>query len=1220
MSPRPRISRLRRLLSVAAAGVLSAWLTAALPGLAAASSVETQEMKAGNLGFTLSQDTAGEFQFALAGLPEGAPATIRVPSAALTPLPGTPEHADLGPEGQTGFVLPANGVVGGNSWRVSIVRQDGHSEGNFLRLGAVVAPPGGTYTGYSPAWFPSFAQTPLDAPQDQMNPQLDGLGLKGVLGTGRQADGEPQGDSLRIVLTDERFQQRFTAAGMYCVTYQMEYRRQEGAAPHTLELTQRYAVGDDIAIDAACGAAPPVTLSGRLWNDANRNQAIDDGEDGIAGVEMIVRGPDHLAVTDEDGEAILATTGADGSYAFESLPPLADPSQRYRVELGRGLEGLPTSGLLHTTAAVRATTEDVSVPGARQTGLDFGFSPRDEDDPKRVLFRGHADLLYPQIDTAADGGKSLRLRAKADELQPKVNDWDDLIVFVGDHEQTRIADGYAFLGQPGQQVWNSGRAGGEPWIGMSSEDRTLYDEIGGHRTPGAMLMFRLDAVTGHDGGEAPGDVVLWGGSSAAEPRLLFSTREGLPRSRPYDIENHTHFNWTFTAPGVYCLAFGVDARIPPGQALADRRQLTVVVGNDTNPNTVESCESRNDYPQAPGPRRSFLANDDGAPVVLSRPAEFQAEHPRVLIEEADGDLVASMLHDRRDPSGRLTSTAVDDVILHGGFQPNGRLYNIGTLGLDASEKLSAGDIAWRVTGVRGPGDLYSDTPAPPTDQFFDTAQGRDELTVWSGGSRLGQRVLATRPGKYCVDMEWRSTNAAGDLVTDTAVLTLVADGPLDPADVHYDAASQRWVHDGEVWLGRERGALDETCEQRPDSWTRPGDVTPPDDDPDRPAWSVPNGSATHSGATILNNGHVDVASVLDGGAFATRIKDDTAGGAPVFRPVAGTVLQLLPESEMQVPVAERFRFLGVPGARLWQVDQSQRPGLLWPGWSTESIPAAATTGGVNWTLNAVDGPGEFFIYQTEGFGDVIPVLSSTSLRTPYAIPKNTHAHGNWAFTAQGVYCLNFTRSATLTEGDRHVSDTFTLAVAVGETDPRPIDPTNCVGTAASPPAPQQPTPDEQPAPQQPAPDEQPAPQQPMPDEQPAPGPRPAPVVRSVPILPLRATQIVSGARLARLATLRCPTGGLCRVTAPKRVRVRIAGKRYTLTVLAPKTIRAGRHATLRVRLPRAAMVPLRGRKATVTVRVAVVHQGRRTARTVKVAIKANMPARRVVAGRAAGSP
>ncbi len=126
-----------------------------------------------------------------------------------------------------------------------------------------------------------------------------------------------------------------------------------------------------------------------------------------------------------------------------------------------------------------------------------------------------------------------------------------------------------------------------------------------------------------------------------------------------------------------------------------------------------------------------------------------------------------------------------------------------------------------------------------------------------------------------------------------------------------------------------------------------------------------------------------------------------------------------------------------------------------------------------------------------------------------------------------------------------------------------------------------------------------------PETQPIPQPQPKPVPAGVAkIAPYRAAQLVTGKRLARLATLSCPTRGeVCRVVAPKRTTVRIAGKRYALTVLAPKTIGSGKKATVRVRLSKAAARRLEGRKTTIKLKVTITANGKKTTRTIEAPIK-----------------
>ncbi|GAA5116556.1 hypothetical protein GCM10023339_25450 [Alloalcanivorax gelatiniphagus] len=225
--------------------------------------------------------------------------------------------------------------------------------------------------------------------------------------------------------------------------------------------------------------------------------------------------------------------------------------------------------------------------------------------------------------------------------------------------------------------------------------------------------------------------------------------------------------------------------------------------------------------------------------------------------------------------------------------------------------------------------------------------------------------------------------------------------------------------------------------------TTPPPTTPPPTTPSG-TWDVPNGTVNSRGATVLNNGHVDVASVLEGKKLVTRVKDTTTSTA-AWRDPATTVLQLLPRTRTTVPPNPAYAFLGAPGGSFYQVTQTQQPGLLWPGWSTEGIPADATTGGVLWTLDDMSGPGQFAIYETDPFGRPSVLFNTRDGITEadrFTIPKNTHAHGSWAFSEQGLYCLSGQRVAQLTSGET-VSDHYLLAVAVGAADVMDVDPALC---------------------------------------------------------------------------------------------------------------------------------------------------------------------------------
>ncbi|WP_129843514.1 choice-of-anchor M domain-containing protein [Streptomyces sp. RFCAC02] len=238
--------------------------------------------------------------------------------------------------------------------------------------------------------------------------------------------------------------------------------------------------------------------------------------------------------------------------------------------------------------------------------------PGDGQDPGiTVIENGHVDALYPELDVADDGTGHLALRARHQTLGTL--DWDDFVLHSGQETQLRLPDtytddaDYSFIADPGRTVWNSpqdGRSDGTtPWVGASTESPTLDG------MPQAPVSVRLDAVTGPGGAEAPGDAVLWFQEAAllGKAGILYSTRTGLPGGYTWYLDSHAHFNWTFTAAGVYCMAFTVQARLPDGTLSQDSRQLTWAVG--TYPRTSaraagpRSIPSPARSPSSPAPTR-----------------------------------------------------------------------------------------------------------------------------------------------------------------------------------------------------------------------------------------------------------------------------------------------------------------------------------------------------------------------------------------------------------------------------------------------------------------------------------------------------------------------------------------------------------------------------------------------------------------------------------------
>lgn len=120
-----------------------------------------------------------------------------------------------------------------------------------------------------------------------------------------------------------------------------------------------------------------------------------------------------------------------------------------------------------------------------------------------------------------------------------------------------------------------------------------------------------------------------------------------------------------------------------------------------------------------------------------------------------------------------------------------------------------------------------------------------------------------------------------------------------------------------------------------------------------------------------------------------------------------------------------------------------------------------------------------------------------------------------------------------------------------------------------------------------------------------PPPAPAPAAPAAPTKPVAFTgvQKLGANGVAKVASLACPSGGAtCTTTVPKRLGATIAGQRYVLGVMAPKKIGAGKSATVRVHVPRAAREALGAKKHQVKMTVALHANGTTVKQVVKVKI------------------
>jgi hypothetical protein len=198
------------------------------------------------------------------------------------------------------------------------------------------------------------------------------------------------------------------------------------------------AVSDDAHVWALADPAPPpqsweITIGDVVWLDTDRDQTPDEGEPGIAGVRLSVKGPDGLPPTDwETGQpAGPQTTDENGVYHFRHLQPYGD----YTVTLD--LASPPLADLtatLHAGAgwSPESSTWSMLPPrrGDDSHEVNFGFVPKDP--------------LVVTVDapTTAVAGKTITVAGLAD--RPDVGRWDGPTVLEfragGTTAWTKVAD------------------------------------------------------------------------------------------------------------------------------------------------------------------------------------------------------------------------------------------------------------------------------------------------------------------------------------------------------------------------------------------------------------------------------------------------------------------------------------------------------------------------------------------------------------------------------------------------------------------------------------------------------------------------------------------------------------------------------------------------------------------------------------------------------------
>ena len=140
----------------------------------------------------------------------------------------------------------------------------------------------------------------------------------------------------------------------------------------------------DLTLDFGFHAPASVSVGDYVWLDADKDGIQDAGESGIPGVVLTVTGPDGQPVKDVKGNPVgPVTTGPDGKYSFDNLPPLP-AGESYTVTIDKDASAEALKDLVPTVPGAgddrgadsstdQAKSGDLTTDGAKDLTLDFGF-------------------------------------------------------------------------------------------------------------------------------------------------------------------------------------------------------------------------------------------------------------------------------------------------------------------------------------------------------------------------------------------------------------------------------------------------------------------------------------------------------------------------------------------------------------------------------------------------------------------------------------------------------------------------------------------------------------------------------------------------------------------------------------------------------------------------------------------------------------------------------
>lgn len=654
----------------------------------------------------------------------------------------------------------------------------------------------------------------------------------------------------------------------------------------------------------------------------------------------------------------------------------------------------------------------------------------------------------------------------------------------------------AFLGEPGEVLWNAPQeytAGGRP----------VYAGYGAGQLPDSVdtTSLRLELVDAR-GPQDSSWVSLWSTSASIPSESLTSRKDHNRSFASLTPGGHGHFNWTFSEPGRYSLAWRAHARTLDGQEISSEiARVDWLVGTDehvalpagttqgaTITTSAESIEIIEDD-VTPTDTNAIEGNADD-PTPGSYTCLVPGHADLRITRDQDGELMQAIVPESGE--SLLDGTVVIPVPDRAASQLSitDRSKTLRALGETGTRIWTLPEVQDSLLAWPGMSTEHLDYDGFNSDgvrQTISYVYGPGRVVVWSSdiakgaqrrldSGQLSRSISFAEPAHQHFNTSFNAAglykvaySALGEFVNDgTWMDTTFAD-----YEVYYavgDDAVQRLC--GEEFIPPLKEEPSNPGDQgnpgNSDGQDNPGDSTPPVA-PGTPQDGHDLACKIPGATTVIDSGHVDIFDLVadESGKLELKLKEDVTGAGVAHEPesvhlkVKPTTLTTLPKHLLD-------------GKAGYLLTQTQTPGELWPGWDTQAIRAGGYTKAkfeVKYTgpkggaisIFLLDGLSQKLVSRLADGGFELKPDGSTVLQDYPA-----HAHVNWLFSTPGRYTLQVTAKAAkvgMTDENQWVAaEPQTYTIDVGEFD--------CVGDKPGSSATPSPTPNV-PAPAAPAP--QPAP-------------------------------------------------------------------------------------------------------------------------------------------------